>query len=149
MAKAARPPVQELAIVPFVSVGPLRFGMNRQQVKARWGEPELEEDDDIMEELRLSWPGVVCRFEPRVLKSVALARPVRAMVSGVDIFAQKDVIGALSKIDPRADDAGAYANFPKLGICLGGFGRRRIPEGKIVYAYDKSKREFFAQMIRV
>jgi len=145
----ATPHVPELDIVPFVSVGPLRFGMNRQQVKAQWGDPDKEEDDDIIGEIRLSWRGVVCRFEPRALKSVAISSPVRVTALGIDIFAQKNALAALSKLDPDTEDGGSYANFPKLGICLGGFGKRRIREGKVVFAYDRSKREFFGHLLHV
>jgi hypothetical protein len=39
-------------------------------------------------------------------------------------------------------------NFYKLGICLGGFGKKRIPEKKLVTVFAKSKIEMFKTRLK-
>lgn len=149
MTKAKRPTIHELDIVPLTSVGPLRFGMTRQRVKNQLGQPESEEDDDIMGEIRLRWPAITCYFEPKTLRAVEVKSPVAVRIRGVDVFAKKQLLNALAKMDRNYDDGGEYANFPNLGVCLGGFGNRRIREGKVIIAYDKGRADYYRNFVRV
>lgn len=135
-------------IVPYESVGPLRFGMTRRQVIARLGACDEEVDDDIMEEIRLSWPGLVCYFQPKSLVAVLFSTPLNVTLSGLSLFAVPGLLNQLAALDPAMDDAGQYANCPALGVCLGGFGRRRIPEGKLVQIYAASQAKFYEGFIR-
>ena len=133
-------------IIPYTSVGPVSFGMTRRSVTARLGPAINEIDDNIMGEIRLYWPGLVCYFEPKTLVAVQLEQSIRVSFKEIELFTAKNVLGQLKQKDAGHDDGGEYANFPALGICLGGFGKRRIPEGRLVFAYCKARAQLFTLM---
>lgn len=40
-------------------------------------------------------------------------------------------------------------NFYKLGIMLGGFGKRKIPEKKLAFLYPQKEKDFFESMYKI
>jgi hypothetical protein len=79
------------------------------------------------------------------LKSIdiPLQKSLKVYYEGIDILHDTETVMKLSEYDiPTADD-GKYMNFYELGICLGGFGRKRIPEKKIVTLFPESQKERF------
>jgi hypothetical protein len=65
-------------------------------------------------------------FKVTVPKSDILELP-----QGIDIFNDGEAVSKLSRFDVPTPDNGKFMNFYKLGICLGGYGHKRIPEKKL------------------
>ena len=49
----------------------------------------------------------------------------------------------MQEVDPDYLVGSRYINFRTLGVCVGGFSKKKIPEGKLVIAYAKDKISFF------
>jgi hypothetical protein len=61
----------------------------------------------------------------------------------IDILNDKEAVLKLKEYDTPTPDNGKFMNFYKLGICLGGFGKKRIPEKKLVTVFAGSEIEMF------
>ena len=74
---------------------------------------------------------------------IPLQKSLKVFYEGIDILNDKESVMKLSEYDiPTADD-GKFMNFYKLGICLGGFGKKRIPEKKLVTVFAENQKEMF------
>jgi len=78
------------------------------------------------------------------------------MWTRIDILHGNAVVIKLSQFDTPTADDGKFTNFYKLGICLGGFGKKRIPQkarhrfcrepkGNVCNAIQNRRRQDFAQ----
>lgn len=69
------------------------------------------------------------------------------MVGDIQLFAD-NAIAELKAKDPDCLEDSQYILFRKLGICIGGMLKRKIPEGKIVNVFAKDKLEFFEFVVK-
>ena len=65
----------------------------------------------------------------------------------IDIF--KNSIEDLKAIDSEFIEGKKYILFKNLGICIGGMTGKKIPEGKLLIAFDKNHFDFFECFIEV
>lgn len=134
-------------IKPLRGVGPVEFGMTSKKVSSVLGAPTKTKDDQIMKAF-LEWRGgVEFRYHKGRLEDVTFLRGSPLYYDENEVFATPDIVERLQADSPDWDDSGHYMNFPRLGLCLGGFGRRRIPEGKFVTVYGPSRVQFYRGFI--
>ncbi|WP_107812713.1 hypothetical protein [Neisseria sicca] len=69
------------------------------------------------------------------------------ILGDIDIF--KNSIEDLKAIDSEFIEGKKYILFKNLGICIGGMTRKKIPEGKLLIAFDKNHFDFFECFIEV
>lgn len=77
---------------------------------------------------------------------------LRVTYEGIDFFNLKkdEVVSQLSIYDDKpTPNNGKYMNFYRLGICLGGYGRKRVEEKKFVRLFPASKQKMMEMMFRV
>jgi hypothetical protein len=74
---------------------------------------------------------------------VPAGKGLTILYENIDILNDKDSVSKLTEYDTPTPDNGKFMNFYKLGICLGGFGKKRIPEKKLVIVFAESEIEMF------
>jgi hypothetical protein len=73
---------------------------------------------------------------------IPLQESLKVYYEGIDILHDKESVMKLSEYDTPTTDDGKFMNFYKLGICLGGFGKKRIPEKKLVTFFAENQNDF-------
>lgn len=128
----------------------IRYGMTRQSVHEAFGvEPAIVEIDNVMEEIREHRFGMVFIYEKEKLIHIEVSLNVKLMYKDIDIFGLYNSVELLSKYDIPTSNVGKYMNFYKLGIMLGGFGKRKIPEKKLAFLYPQKEKDFFMDMYKI
>lgn len=128
----------------------VKFGMTRQSVEKAFGvEPAVIEIDNVMGEVRERRFGMIFTFEKNKLLYIEISLNVQLRYKNIDIFNALNTVELLSKYDTPTLNIGKYMNFYKLGIMLGGFGKRKIPEKKLVFVYPQKKKGFFEDMYKI
>ena len=128
----------EYVIDPYVCVNGFFFGKTPSEIKRKCGIPYKAEIDNIMETLTELRDACSLVYENKRLAYVVLNKHTDPVVSGVSIY-EDGAIDKLMKLDPDHSIGKSYMNFRTLGVCVGGFGKKRIPEGKLVIAYSRDK----------
>jgi len=146
-----KPSQGPLDIKPYKGVGAVKFGMTPDEVQAVLGEPDQTQENSPMEQYHELRNGVEHIYDLKKRKLVAVHYPKDSEVhyEGADIFTTKGIVETMKEADGEPDEAGAYLNLPNLGVCLAGFGKRRIKEGKIVMVYNRTKKVMYGFMGRV
>jgi hypothetical protein len=62
---------------------------------------------------------------------------MKIFYEGIDILNDNEAVSKLSQFDMPTPDNGKFMNFYKLGICLGGYGHKKIPEKKLVSVFPE------------
>ncbi len=75
-----------------------------------------------------------------VLVKVTYGEGAQLLAAGVDVFGGPTAVDKLRAAEPGATEEKQYLNLPALGLCLGGFGKRKLKEGRIAIAYAPSQR---------
>ena len=106
--------------------------------------------NNIMEEIREYRWGMVFRYINKKLVDIDFSLNVELVINGIEIFTEKYLIEKLKEYDiPTEESKGGYMNFYKLGISIGGFGKRRIPEKRLVCAFCEERREFYETILKI
>ena len=141
--------IVETIIIPLKGVmfkgKEISFGMSRKDVETILGKPAGYEVNNLID---LTWEprdGTTFFYGKEGLQSIdiPLQKTQKVYYEGIDILYDKDVVLKLSEYDTPTADDGKFMNFYKLGICLGGFGRKRIPEKKLVTVFAENQKEMF------
>jgi hypothetical protein len=123
-----------LDIRPYKGLGPIGFGMTREQVAAELGKSEKTDDKVVyVVETRHNMECQYLQgelFNISVFDADSLHYSVR--YKEYEIFREKNILELLSKEDPPAKEKNGYINFYKLGFALGGFGKRKLKEGRVI-----------------
>lgn len=133
-----------IEILPYKSAGPYRLGMTREACAEAAGPPGRERNNLPMRWVHEHRGPVEAIFEKKKLAQVVFSDGARVRLRDVDVLGDPGALAALRALDPDAREQGQYVNLPKLGVCLGGFGRRRLPEGRQVIVYAKSQQKLMA-----
>jgi len=108
-------------VIPYVGVGPLRFGMTPEDVTRSSG-PPLHNDRTRNNELKQRHPDFTLVFSDAVgLVEASFAPEAHLMVGGVDLFRHRAPLRHLAALDPSPLESVGILYFPKLGITLSGF----------------------------
>jgi hypothetical protein len=127
-------------------VGPYRFGDTPDTCAAAAGAPDASWEDEPMNQFCERRGSVEATYEEGRLVQVTLGLGSSLSIDGVDVFADPTALTQLRAAHASGKEQGGFVNFPELGVCLGGFGKRRIPEGRIVIAYAREQGELMAGM---
>jgi hypothetical protein len=137
----------EIIIIPlkgvFFNGKELSFGMNQKNIEVILGEPAQYEVNNIID---LTWEpreGTTFFYGKDGLQSIKipLQKSLKVYYEGIDILHDKESVMKLSEYDTPTANDGQFMNFYKLGICLGGFGRKRIPEKNLLRFFLKIKKK--------
>lgn len=114
--------MQTLEIFPTVGVGPIRFGMNRSEVRSHLGPPDGDEDEDrewYLEDLAIDFDaaGTVAFIE------IAESENFRAVLNDeclheLDANAAVAHVEKAAPFDPDAPEPGYTYVFPQLQLSL-------------------------------
>ena len=130
----------------------VNFGMSQKEIKRIFREeaPRIE-IDNIMEEIREYRCGMIFTYtKKKLLMDITATLHVELYYKDIDIFNTESVIEKLSLLDtPTPEAKNGYINFYGLGISMGGFGKRKIPEKKIVTIFPKDRIKFYEITLRV
>ncbi len=129
-------------ISPYVSVNKFVFGKKPTEIKKQCGAPFKVEIDNIMETLTELRDACSLVYEEKKLAYVLINKHAEPVVSGISVY-DDGAIKELMKVDPDHLVGSRYINFRTLGVCVGGFGNKKIPEGRLVIAYAKDKTSDF------
>ena len=136
----------------------INFGMMQADVEAVLGAPTQYTVNNLIKNVVEPRDGMQFIYELNDTKNTALDYieiPIGAglIVSyeGVNFFedSTEDVVSKLSRFDTPTPDNGKYMNFYQLGICLGGYGRKRIPEKKLVRVFPAEKQKSMEMMFKI
>jgi hypothetical protein len=134
------------ALQPFVGLTVVSFGMTQAQVAKALGKPDETKPDDVMGLVREIRDGVEFEYwyeDKKKLAAVHFPKGTSLFYDDQDLMNTKDVLELLKTRDPKWKDNAGYMCFPKLGLTMGGFGKRRIPEGKLVIAWGRLKADMY------
>jgi hypothetical protein len=129
-------------ITPYVSVNMFAFGKKQSEIKKLCGAPFTTKIDNIQEIVVESREGCELVYEEKKLAYVTLNKHVTPVVHGIELFAE-GALNRLTELDQDFLEGPQYIVFRSLGICVGGLGKKKIPEGKIVNVFAKDKLSFF------
>jgi len=129
----------------------IKFGITQKELKKILGEAPKIEIDNIMDEIREYRLGMIFTFIEKKLSDITFSLHVDDLCfESINIFQDESVISKLSQYDtPTQESKGGYINFYELGISLGGFGKRKIPEKKLVTVFPKERTRFYECFLKV
>ncbi|AYN04384.1 hypothetical protein [Flavobacterium sp. 140616W15] len=141
---------EELNIIPFVSVGEIKFGMTKEEVFELMGEANDLINDLIMNEVRAYYDDFVLVFIRKRLvdfrfSSETNLENVKIFINNIDLVNTNNIINVLSSLSNSkpSEEVKGYINFYGLGICLGGFGKRKINSGKEIRVFSKGRLGYY------
>jgi hypothetical protein len=129
-------------ILPYLSAGPYRFGASPSDCAAIVGPPEQVREKRALGRLLEKRGLIEAVYEGEVLVQVELREGVPVELEGLDLFGDPKALAKLRAAHSDATELKQFINFPALGVCLGGFGKRKLPEGRLVFAYARSKAHY-------
>lgn len=138
----------KMLINSYKSVGEFTFGSSLADVKKQHGEPARLIEDNIMNNIVEQRNACELVYENNILVYVNCFKDSNPqIINGIDIF--KESIEALKSMDSDFIEGKKYITFRNLGICVGGMLGKKIPEGKILIAFDKNHLDFFETFTEV
>jgi hypothetical protein len=128
----------------------ISFGMNQKDVESILGKPAKYEVNNLINMICEPRDGTTFFYGKGGLESIdiPLQTTLKVYYEDIDILHDKESISKLAKYDTPTADDGKYMNFYKLGICLGGFGKKRIPEKKLVTVFAENQKVHFVVRYR-
>ncbi len=128
----------------------INYGITQKEIKKILGEAGRIEIDNIMDEIREYRLGMIFTFIEKKLKDITFSSHVELYYESVNIFESDNTILELSNYDtPTQESKGGYINFYKIGVSLGGFGKKKIPEKKLVCTFSKDRKNFYEILLKV
>ena len=111
-----------LVVNPYVSVGPIRFGMTAKEVEQAAGKPLVVTTNRFGEtdyryfalSIRLS------ALEVRVVE-VGICYPKQVQIDGIDILRSANALRELRKLDGMPFKCAGFVILPKLGFAVRAF----------------------------
>lgn len=134
---------------PYTGIGDFCFGATQVQIKKVGGKAALIEIDNIMNETRERRLGMIFTYEKKHLIRITVSKHVPVTFNGISIFPDCDPVEILSEHDKAIEGKNGSLLFRELGLCYGGFTRRKIPEGKLLTAFSKDMLPFYEIYINV
>jgi hypothetical protein len=141
-------------IKPYIGIDyygkTINFNTSQKEVRKIIGEnaPKIE-IDNIMEEIREQRSGMEFTYKNKKLVEISFSLNVELFINGIEMFIIDNLIEELKKYDEPIEGKNGYCNFYKLGICIGGFGKKKIPEKKLVTAFCKERKNFYEMFLKM
>jgi hypothetical protein len=127
-------------IKPYQSVNNYVFGETIAQVAKKNGKPEVTEHDKIMNNILEKRLECDLTYEKKKLVYVDIFKDATPIVEGINIY-EEGSIEKLKLIDSDFFIGKRKIIFRSLGILVGGFSIKKIPEKRLVTVFDKSMLE--------
>ena len=129
----------------------VNYGMTQQDVINILGNSACYQANEISKVISEQRNGVMFEYENGLLSSlqIQINSGLNILYEDINIFNDKETVAKLKIHDTPTSDNGQYMNFYKLGICLGGFGKKKIPENKYVFLFSESKLKFFEMLFKI
>jgi len=134
-------------IKPYESIGDFVFGTSLEEVQEKYGRPARMVEDNIMNNKVEYRNACELVYENDKLVYAYCLKDSNPILGDIDIF--KNSIEDLKAIDSEFIEGKKYILFKNLGICIGGMTGKKIPEGKLLIAFDKNHFDFFECFIEV
>ena len=128
---------------PYERLDNYVLGSSAENVRNTFGTPDLEEDDDIMEELRLTYGAVTLYFIEDRLADISVAGDDVA-IDGVDLSNDAKREQLLDKY-PHTQEKN-YILIPELGVLLWRFSHRHKSK-RTVDIFTRERLEFQQAML--
>ncbi len=131
---------------PFVGLTVVGFGMTQAQVAKLLGKPSETKPNNVMGLVTENRDGVEFEYwyeDKKKLAAVHFPKGTSLFYEDLDLMNTKDVLEFLKMRDRTWKDNAGYMCFPKLGLTMAGFGKRRIPEGKLAIAWGHLKADMY------
>ena len=143
--------MNEIVIVPYVSVHGLKFGQTPLMIEKKLGKPFSSTVDNIMDNLKETREAMEFIYKKDrgayKLESVFCLKDTNPVVGGVTIF--EAGLDGVKRMDSDFVEGPRYTTFRNLGISLGGFGKKKISEKRVLVAFRKESLgmyEIFAEV---
>ena len=109
-----------IIVEPYKGVGPLRFGMNQEEVVSTFGTPEQKTQNHVGNTV-LWYQELNATFENGALVEVGLRPNKEVLVLGVRPFYDPEGFSRLCELDGMAQEVLGFIVLEKLGIAMTGF----------------------------
>lgn len=139
----------EFEIHPYQSVDNFVFGASESEVAAKNGPPLERVDDPIMGEVQETRPGLLLIYVDDTLVEVTIDKDQKALLDGIDIFGDTGAAETLKAKSKFTEGDNGVLVLDDLGLCLRGFGKKKVPEGRTVTAFARDRLEFYGFMTQV
>lgn len=133
-------------IKPFESIGDFVFGTSLEEIQEKYGKPARIVEDNIMNNKVEYRNACELVYENNKLVYGYCLKDSNPVLGDIDIF--KNSIEDLKAIDSEFIEGKKYILFKNLGICIGGMTGKKIPEGKLLIAFDKNHFDFLNVLSR-
>ncbi|WP_157909195.1 CTP synthase [Capnocytophaga stomatis] len=137
--------MNEINIKPYKSVGNFHFGKTQKEIITQFGEASKVEIDNIMQRITEFRNAQELIYDKKgndyILNQVICLKDTTPMIENRDIFSLG--LEKLKEIDNDFVEGKQYTTFRTLGICLGGFGKKKIPEKRLLIAFSREKLAFY------
>lgn len=137
-------------VIPFVSVGNVRFGMSKEEIEHVLGKPNQVIDDSILGEVRVEYPDFVLVLIRKRLVDVRFSDELNMdnliiVVREVNLLETENLLDVLSgkpKSKPSKEIKG-FINFYGLGMNLAGFGKKKMKNKRELRFYSKGRKKYY------
>ncbi|GIZ14392.1 hypothetical protein [Capnocytophaga catalasegens] len=137
--------MNKISIKSYESVGDFTFEKTQKEIIEQFGEASRVEIDNIMgriTEFRNAQELIYDKIGNNyILNQVICLKDTTPIIENYDIFSLG--LEKLKEIDPNFVEGKHYTTFRTLGISLGGFGKKKIPEKRLLIAFSREKLDFF------
>ena len=137
--------MNEIVIVPYISVGDYTFNSSLKEMEKKLGPPTKAIIDNIMNYVTEYRNAAEIIYEKEKstyrIKSVVCTRHMNPIINGINIY--ESDLDAIKKMDSEFVDGPKYTAFKNLGIVIGGMGTKKIPEKRLVIAFRKESLSFY------
>jgi len=130
------------SVAPYTSVGLYRFDATPTECAAVVGPPERSREKRALGRTHEQRGLVEAVYEGGGLVQVEYRDGAQVELEGLDLFGDPTALEKLRLAHTDVTEQQQFVNFPALGVCLGGFGKRRLPEGRLAIVYARSKAKY-------
>ncbi|MDR2904778.1 MAG: hypothetical protein LBU73_02340 [Helicobacteraceae bacterium] len=153
-AKVQSSPNRGVIIQPLIGIiddnREIKFGISQNDLKAILGKPFRVIIDNILNQTKEIRSSSEFIFEKKKLVNIDFFPNVDLFINNINLFETENVIEKLSEFDfPTKEWKNGYINFYNLGISMGGFGKRKIPEKKVIRIFSKERIQFYEFFLKV
>jgi hypothetical protein len=139
-----------LILKPFIGINNFTFNHNEEEISRLNGEPFKIEINNIMKQTKEFRKGTELIFINSILQDIYIKKTEPFFYQNINIFNDSDVVEQLSNFSRVVKGKrGTYFLFEDIGLCLGGFSKKKIPEGKLAIAFSKERTSFYKKFIDV
>ncbi len=130
---------QQHTLTPFERVGPYRFGASADECAQVLAPHDRAWESRPMRQQYEQRGAVQATYQQGTLVEVTFTEGATLIAADVDVFGDPNAVEKLRAADAGATEQKQWVNLPSLGLCLGGFGKRKLKEGRTAIAYARSQ----------